>query len=259
MSVAGLRPLVGLTCCRSELKQSPYHIVGEKYITAVLDGAEALPLLIPALGTDLPIDDLLDRLDGLLLTGSPSNVEPHHYDGPPQPENNPTDPARDATTLPLIRRAIARGLPVLGICRGMQELNVALYGTLHQEVHKVAGRHDHRSNPADSLPAQYGPAHSIALSEGGWLQDLTGCGEVLVNSLHGQGIDRVAPGLAVEATAPDGQVEAVRLGGAEFVIGVQWHPEYRFAESPVSQKIFAAFGAACRSYAARRAGLGRAA
>ena len=250
MSVAVPRPLIGLTCCRSTLKQSPFHITGEKYITAVLDGAQALPLLIPALGDALPIDDLLDRLDGLLLTGSPSNVEPHHYDGPPPPEGNPTDPARDATTLPLIRRAIARGLPVLGICRGMQELNVALDGSLLQEVHKAAGRQDHRSNPADPLERQYGPVHPIALSAGGWLHDLAGSGEVLVNSLHGQGIDRVAP---------DGQVEAVRLKGADFCIGVQWHPEYRFADNPVSQRLFAAFGAACRAFAARRAGLGAAA
>jgi putative glutamine amidotransferase len=259
MSAAGMRPLIGLTCCRNDIKQSIYHVVGEKYITAVLGGADALPLLIPAFGADLPIDDLLDRLDGLLLTGSPSNVEPQHYDGPPPPENNPIDPARDATTLPMIRRAIGRGLPILAICRGMQELNVALKGTLHQEVHNVAGRSDHRSNPADPLTTQYAPVHAIALSEGGWLQDLTGCGEILVNSLHGQGIDRLAPGLSAEATAPDGQIEAVRLNGAEFVIGVQWHPEYKYADSPVSKQIFAAFGEACRAYAARRAGLGRAA
>ena len=259
MSAAGPRPLVGLTCCRNDIKQSIYHVVGEKYITAVLGGADALPLLIPALGADLPIDDLLDRLDGLLLTGSPSNVEPHHYDGPPPPANNPTDPARDATTLPMIQRAIARGLPILAICRGMQELNVALKGTLYQEVHKIAGRNDHRSNPADPLTTQYAPVHSIALSEGGWLQDLTGSGEILVNSLHGQGIDRLAPGLSAEATAPDGQIEAVRLNGAEFVIGVQWHPEYKYADSSVSKQIFTAFGEACRAYAARRAGLGRAA
>lgn len=259
MAVAEPMPLVGLTCCRKDIKQSPFHIVGEKYITAVLGGAGALPLLIPALGPDLPIDALLDRIDGLLVTGSPSNVEPHHYDGPPPPEGSPSDPARDATTLPLIRRAIARGVPMLAICRGMQELNVALGGSLHQEVHKVAGRQDHRSNPGDPLETQYRPVHPIVLREGGWLRGLAGCGEVRVNSLHGQGLDRVAESLVIDALAPDGQVEAVRLEGVEFCVGVQWHPEYHFAESPVSTRIFAAFGIACRSYAARRAGLVRAA
>ena len=251
MPVTAPYPLIGLSCCRSTLRESPFHIVEEKYIAAVLVGAGGLPVLIPALGDALSIDGLLDRLDGLLLTGSPSNVEPHHYDGPPPPEDNQTDPARDATTLPLIRRAIARGMPLLAICRGIQELNVALGGTLLQEVHKRAGRQDHRSNLADPFDHRYGPAHPVALSDGGWLRRLAGCGEVLVNSLHGQGIDRLAPGLTVEAMARDGQIEAVRLESAKFCIGVQWHPEYRFADSPVSGKLFAEFGAACRFYAAR--------
>jgi putative glutamine amidotransferase len=252
MSVAVPPPLVGLTCCRSPMNDSPYHIVGEKYIAAVLGGAEALPLLIPALGDQLPIEALLDRLDGLLLTGSPSNVEPHHYDGPPPPPANPTDPARDATTLPLIRSAVARGVPVLAICRGIQELNVALGGTLLQEVHRLAGRRDHRARPTDPLDQRYGPAHPVTLTRGGWLHELAGSGELIVNSLHGQGIDRVAPGLAIEAVAGDGQIEAVRLQNARFCIGVQWHPEYRFADSPVALRLFASFGAACRAFSVGR-------
>jgi putative glutamine amidotransferase len=252
MSAAVSIPLVGLPCCRNELTQMPFHIVGDKYVAAVLHGADALPLLIPALGEDLPVDALLDRLDGLLLTGSPSNIEPHHYDGPPPPAGNPTDPRRDATTLPLIRRAVARGLPVLGICRGLQELNVALGGSLLQEVHKTEGRRDHRADPSGTLDRRYGPAHSVALSPGGWLQGLAGCDEIVANSLHGQGIDRLAPGLDIEATAPDGQIEAVRLRNAAFVVGIQWHPEYCFADNPLSKKMFAAFGTACRRYAAQR-------
>jgi putative glutamine amidotransferase len=252
MSAAPSLPLVGLPCCRSEFKRMPFHIVGDKYVAAVLAGAEALPLLIPALGEALPVEALLDRLDGLLLTGSPSNIEPHHYDGPAPPDGNPTDPGRDATTLPLIRRAVARGLPVLGICRGLQELNVALGGTLLQEVHKAAGRRDHRADPTETLERQYGPAHEVTLVPGGWLHGLAGCDTITVNSLHGQGIERPAPGLSVEATAPDGQIEAVRASAAGFVVGLQWHPEYRFAENALSRKLFAAFGAACRRYAGER-------
>jgi putative glutamine amidotransferase len=245
-------PLVGVSCCLRSLKGSPFHVVGEKYITAVLDCAQALPLLIPALGERLPLDALIGRLDGLLLTGSPSNIEPAHYDGPPPPENNWIDPARDATTLPLIRHALAQGLPILGICRGMQELNVALGGSLFQEVHKVPGRFDHRDDPVAPEDRQYAPAHAVALAEGGLLKSLAEGGQIRVNSLHGQGIERLASGLAVEAEAPDGQIEAVRLSGAAFCVGVQWHPEYHAVDDALSTRLFAAFGAACRKFSENR-------
>ena len=230
-------------------------MVGEKYARAVLEAADALPLLIPVFGEELQLDELLQSLDGIFFTGSPSNVEPQHYDGPPPPPDNLTDPDRDATTLPLIRAAVAARVPILGICRGHQELNVALGGSLHQQVQEVPGRMDHRSDKVGTADHKYRLVHPVALTPGGLFQHLAGSDRIQVNSLHGQGIDRPAPGLAIEAVAPDGQIEGVRLEGADFVVGVQWHPEWRALENAFSVKLFEAFGAAC----ARRAGLRRAA
>lgn len=239
-------PLIGLPCCTGLAGELPRHWVGEKYITAVTDAAGGLPLLVPALGDRLGAADLVARLDGLLLTGSRSNVEPHHYAGAPSLPGTLHDPARDALVLPLIRAAIAADLPVLAICRGIQELNVALGGTLHQRVHEVEGRLDHRA-PEGAVDIRYAHrAHPVALTPGGLLARLAGADSVIVNSLHAQGIDRLAPSLAIEATAPDGQIEAVRHEAATFVVGVQWHPEYRVTENPFGRALFAAFGAACR-------------
>lgn len=248
-----MKPLVGIPACARPLGDHPFHVAGDKYIRAISDGAGALPLLVPALGDGLDIDDLVARLDGLLFTGSGSNVEPHRYGGPPSAEGTQHDPARDATTLPLIRAALAAGVPLLGICRGFQELNVALGGTLHQRVHDVPGLADHREDETAPLDVQYGPAHPVTLTPGGVLARLAECREVRVNSVHGQGIDRLAPGLAVEATAPDGLVEAVRVEGAPaFALAVQWHPEWRFREDPLSTALFAAFGEAAAERARRR-------
>jgi putative glutamine amidotransferase len=186
-----------------------------------------------------------------LITGSPSNVEPHQYGGPPSMEGTLHDPDRDATTLPLIREAVRRDLPVLAICRGIQELNVALGGTLYQRIFEMPGRFNHRRRRGKmTLDQRYGPAHPVQLSEGGRLTELAGAGEVMVNSLHGQGIDRPGPGLFVEAVAPDGQIEGVSLPGARFVVGVQWHPEYKPLENPFSRALFAAFAQACHATAA---------
>ena len=247
-------PVVGIPACLIARDGFGFHQVGAKYVDSVIDGAGGLPLLLPAVGSRADPDALLDGLDGLLLTGSPSNVEPHHYGGPPPPPAGARDPARDATTLPLIRRAIARAVPLLAICRGVQELNVALGGSLHQEVHELPGRLDHRSDKTVSPPQRYAPAHEVLLTEGGRLQELLGgARRIAVNSLHGQAIDRLAPGLAVEARAPDGTIEAVRVDGAPgFVLGVQWHPEWRVLEHPISRRLFAAFGAACRARAEAR-------
>jgi putative glutamine amidotransferase len=171
-------------------------------------------------------------------------VHPSQYGGEPSHPEILHDPERDATTLPLIREAVRRELPILAICRGIQELNVALGGTLHQRVHEVPGRLNHRSRK-DSPDGPYGPAHSVALTPGGLLALLAGTAEVMVNSLHSQGIDRPAPRLRVEAMAPDGQIEAVSLLGARFVVGVQWHPEYKVLENPLSKALFSAFADAC--------------
>lgn len=247
-----MKPLIGVTACTRILGHSPFHVAGDKYIRAAAEGAGGTPVLIPALGDSLDLSHLLDRLDGLLITGSPSNVHPSHYDGPPSDDPSHHDPDRDATTLPLIRLAIERGVPLLGICRGFQELNVALGGTLHAKVHEVPGMNDHRENESAPLEVQYGPSHPVDLVPGGMLAGLAGTTRVTVNSLHGQGVQRLSPRLTVEATAPDGLVEAARVTGAPaFAVGVQWHPEWQFWENPLSAALFQSFGAAAGQRARR--------
>lgn len=230
----------------------PFHMVGEKYVTAIRDGADALPFLIPALGDTLDADDLLTRIDGLLLTGSPSNVEPHHYAGEPSRPGTMHDPHRDETTLRLIDRALETGVPLFAICRGYQELNVVLGGSLHQHVEEQAGYHNHRENPDDPLEIQYGPSHEVHLVEGGLLHRLAGSDTVSVNSLHSQGVARLADGVTVEAVADDGLIEGFVVDGASaFTLAVQWHPEWMVTENDFSMAIFEAFGDACREHASR--------
>ena len=220
-------------------------MVGEKYARAVIDAAGAAPLLIPSLAEELRFEELIERLDGLLFTGSPSNVEPHHYDGPPSAPGTLHDPARDATTLPLIRHAVDSGVPVFGICRGFQEMNVAFGGTLHQKLHEVPGLLDHRDDESQPLEVQYGPAHDVTLEPGGLLRSLADGDRIRVNSLHSQGIERLGAPLAVEARAPDGVVEAFRVrAAASFALAVQWHPEWQVMTNPFSRALFAAFGKA---------------
>lgn len=234
------------------LGQHPFHCVGEKYILAALEGAGAVPVLIPSLGDPLA-EGILSRLDGLLLPGSPSNVEPHHYQGPDSTPGTWHDPHRDATTLPLIPRAIEDGVPLLGICRGFQEINVALGGSLHQQLHE-AGFDDHRDDESQSLEVQYGPAHEVLLTPGGWLREWARAERITVNSLHSQGVDRLGQGLVVEARAPDGVIEAIRVADAPaFALAVQWHPEWQFSQNDFSRALFAAFGAAAAHRMRQRA------
>jgi len=248
----GRLPLVAIPACRKLIAPHPFHAVGEKYVNAVAVAARALPLLVPALGGALPLPALLGRIDGLLLTGSPSNVEPHHYAGAASRPGTAHDPHRDATTLPLLRAAVAAGIPVLAVCRGFQEVNVALGGSLHQHLQERPGMLDHREDQSAALEARYGPAHALELAPGGMLARLAGTTRVVVNSLHEQGVDRLAEGLAVEATAPDGLIEAYRLDDRRrYLLGVQWHPEWRVLDDPLATAIFSSFGDACRAYAAR--------
>jgi len=243
--MAPARPLIGIPADRRMVGHHPFHMVGEKYARAVIDAAGAAPLLIPSLAEELGFEELIERLDGLLFTGSPSNVEPHHYDGPPSAPGTLHDPARDATTLPLIRHAVDAGLPVFGICRGFQEMNVAFGGTLHQKLHEVPGLLDHRDDERQPLEVQYGPAHEVTLEPGGLLRSLADGERIRVNSLHSQGIERLGPPLAVEARAPDGVIEAFRVRAAtSFALAVQWHPEWKVMANPFSRALFAAFGKA---------------
>jgi putative glutamine amidotransferase len=225
----------------------PFHAVGEKYIAAVVQAADCLPLLIPVLETPLDVAEILARVDGIFFTGSPSNVEPSRYSGPASPPGTLHDPYRDATTLSLIPRAVASGVPVLGVCRGFQEMNVAMGGTLHQRVHEVAGLDDHREDKEQPLEVQYGPAHEVVLEPDSLLRRLAGQERVRVNSLHGQGVDRLGPDLGVEARATDGLVEAFRVKSApNFALAVQWHPEWQVMSNPFSQALFAEFGRSAR-------------
>jgi putative glutamine amidotransferase len=254
------KPLVGISADRTMMGVHPSHVTGEKYIAAIVDGSQALAMLLPALGERQSTADVLDAVDGLLFTGSYSNVEPHHYGGHPSAPGTLHDAARDATTLPLLRAAIAAGVPVLAVCRGFQEMNVVFGGTLHQSVHAVDGLNDHRENKEDDLDVQYAPSHSITLTEGGLMQRLAGgTNEARVNSLHGQGVERLGVGLVAEAIAPDGLIEAVSVKDARaFALGVQWHPEWKHATDALSTAIFRAFGDACRDRMRTKAGYGAA-
>jgi putative glutamine amidotransferase len=204
----------------------------------------------------MDLDALLDHFDGIVMTGAISNVHPPHYGGEPTADHEPYDHSRDSLTLRLIRAVIDRGIPLFCVCRGYQELNVVLGGTLETEIQRGERRLDHRSRKVDNLDVKYGPVHSIAITPGGVLEEILGRREMLVNSLHRQGIARLAPGLAIEARAPDGIIEAVSVKGAKtFAIGVQWHPEYKAASNPDSVKLFDAFGDAVRKHAAQRSAL----
>jgi putative glutamine amidotransferase len=240
-----MHPIVGIPACAIlVVKQQLRHDTPARYPAAVLGGAGAVPILIPPVGEAALA--VLDRIDGLLLLGSPSNVHPSHYAGGDSATPDRHDLERDATTLRLIPEALKRGMPLLAICRGIQELNVALGGTLHQAVHAVADRMDHRPG-LGPIEERYAPRHLVTLS--GQLARIIGSPKILVNSLHGQAIDMPAPGLAVEAVAPDGTIEAVRVENARgFAVGVQWHPEWGYANDSASLALFRAFGDACRNY-----------
>ncbi|MCW2291443.1 putative glutamine amidotransferase [Pseudomonas sp. BIGb0408] len=244
-------PLIGVTACRQQLGKYDSHTVGDKYVEAA--AYAGLPLVLPARSTPSDPHQLLAQLDGILFTGSPSNVEPRHYQGTPSIEGTQHDPRRDANTLPLLRLAIEKGVPVFCICRGFQELNVTLGGTLHQRVQDLPGYLDHREPQSESVAEQYAPQHAVTVQPGGAFERIGLPSQFQVNSLHSQGIDRLADSLRIEAQAPDGLVEAVSIPGSPgFLIGVQWHPEWRFSENPESLKLFQAFRDACQVYAKTR-------
>ena len=241
------KPIVLLPADVKQIGEHPFHAVGQKYILAVAQAAKATPLLIPAISEHLSMDDLLASADGILFTGSPANVHPSHFGQAVHDASLPLDPARDALTLKLMRAAIDAGVPVLAICRGFQELNVVFGGSLHQAVQEQTGKSDHREPKDLPLDTQYAVSHSVNLVKNGQLASIVGAETMMVNSLHGQGIDSLGAGLRVEAHAPDGLVEAIGVDNAKaFALGVQWHPEWKVMENPQYLAIFKAFGDACR-------------
>jgi putative glutamine amidotransferase len=246
------RPVIGIPADRRMIGKHPFHQAGEKYMTAVTEAAGGIPVLLPSLGERIAPAEILERLDGIVLPGSLSNVEPRRYAGSPSLPGTLHDPDRDATTLLLIPAAVAMDVPILGICRGFQEMNVAFGGTLLQRVHEVPGNLDHRDDETAELDVQYGPAHEVRLEPGGLLEQLAGTAEIRVNSLHWQGIERLGADLAVEARAPDGLIEGFRVRKARFAVAVQWHPEWRAMSNPFSRALIAAFGDASRERAQTR-------
>lgn len=259
-----IRPLIGINADVRDNNGMDFISMGLKYVTAVIDGADGIPVMVPSLGDaehggDIHIDELIERLDGLVLTGGRANVEPHHYNGEPFRPETLRDPLRDATTLPLARKSIAAGLPLFGICRGIQEINVALGGSLHPYLWELEGIDDHRMPQTDVTANRFALRHPVNLSRGGLFADLArraGIGDdaVMVNSLHGQAIDQVADGLQVEAVSEDGVIEGVSMpGSASFVVGVQWHAEYKIETHALNRALFEAFGYAARRRAAARA------
>ena len=247
--MSNARPLIGVISDRRVLSKHYFHVVGEKYLAALVLAAGACPVALPSLDFDHPVENILERLDGVFLTGSPSNIEPHHYAGTTSREGTLHDPERDAVAMSLIPSVIELGLPLFAVCRGFQEMNVALGGTLHQLVHEVPGYLVHKEDASQPYEIQYGPAHRVDFVEGGLLHKLTGEHSTMVNSLHSQAVDRLAPGLKTEAVAEDGLVEAFTARDAPgFALGVQWHPEWQVMDNPVSVLMFKAFGDACRKF-----------
>jgi putative glutamine amidotransferase len=252
MPIRGNRPLIGVISDRRMQGQHPFHMVGEKYLQAVANGGDAYPVALPCLTEGFDVLDIVDRLDGIFLTGSPSNLEPHHYMGSPSEAGTWHDPHRDLAALALIPAAIRVGMPVLAVCRGFQEMNVSFGGSLHQRVHEVPGYRVHKEDPDEPLDIQYGPSHTVKFTQGGLLENITGVSGATVNSLHSQGVDQLGAELEVEAVAEDGLVEGFTVKNTPgFTLAVQWHPEWKVLDNPVSSAIFRAYGDACRAYRLR--------
>lgn len=251
------RPLVWLPADHRDLpvgsESMPFLVLGHKYAAAVRQGAQAQPVVFALAQAD-EIDDWLAMVDGVLLTGSPSNVHPAHFGQPVADARLPLDTERDGLTLALVQACIRQAVPLLGVCRGFQEINVALGGTLHQQVHAQPGLMDHRENKALPLAQQYAPSHDIAIAPGSLLaQWADGAATARVNSLHGQGIADLALGLQPMAHAPDGLIEAYAVQDSHaMACAVQWHPEWRFQDNPLYAAIWRAFGQACAQRRERR-------
>ena len=249
-------PLVVLPADVKDIDIYRWHAAADTYCRAVIKGFGGTPLIMPSL-EGIDVDEILSRVDGVLVPGSRSNVHPARYGAEPHPRSEPYDTDRDAASFALIAAAIERGVPLLAICRGMQELNVVLGGTLHSEIQDLPGRDDHRAPVSTIQDERFAIRQDVVLAAGGELARALSADRARVNSLHRQGIGRIAERLAIEATAPDGTIEAVRVIGAPgFAIGVQWHPEYWVEKDETSARLFAAFGRAVR---ARMAAEGRSA
>ena len=248
------RPVIGII--------GNHHLINDQYAThaggamnsqAVAEVSGGLPLVIPADPRLVCIEELMGVCDGFLFTGGRPNVHPEEYGEPATEAHGAFDRARDAVALPLIRACVARGQPILGVCRGFQELNVAMGGSLYPEIRDLPGRMNHRMPPNGTIEEKFALRHPVRFTPGGVFHRLFGAHEVMTNTLHGQGIKQPGAGIVIDGHAPDGTPEAIYVADAPgFTLSVQWHPEYRAAQDPVSRPLFEAFGAAARAWAEAR-------
>ena len=246
------KPVVLMTMGAQPRNGHAYQVMTHKYIMPLVDISDCVPLLVPTCCGTAGLEQYLDLADGVYLSGAGSNIDPALYGQENLTPEKQQDRDRDLFDIALVRAAIDRGLPLLGICRGMQEINVALGGDIHQKVYCEPGYADHREDADDPVEEQYGHSHQVSLVPGSWFADLMGEAQIPVNSLHGQGIKRLGKGLAPLAHAEDGLIEAIHAPGLpQFTLAVQWHPEWKAKENPHSIKLFRAFGDACRQYRQR--------
>ncbi len=229
--------------------QYPVHAGGRMNSEAIARVSAALPLIVPSDPDIVDIEKLKDTCDGFLFTGGRPNVHPEEYGEPATEAHGNFDRARDSLALRLIRDCVASGQPILAICRGFQELNVAMGGSLYPEIRDLPGRMNHRMPPDGTIEEKFALRHDVTLTEGGVFHRIFGASVVRTNTLHGQGIKRVGDRIIVDGRAEDGTEEAIYVEGAPgFALGVQWHPEYQAAEDPVSRPLFQAFGSAVRAW-----------
>lgn len=250
------KPLVGVIG-NAHLINNAYHaqFAGKRSLMAVAEVADALPLIFAGTPQITDVGTLLSAVDGILLTGARANVHPSHYGVQPDPRYEPFDPDRDAVALALVRACVEQGVPLLGVCRGIQEMNVALGGTLHPEIRDLPGRLNHRAPRLESGEIHRDPQvvfadrHEVRFRPDGLFAQLFACTTIRVNSLHGQGILEPGPRIVVEGVAEDGTIEAISIADAPaFALGVQWHAEHDPQTNSINRILFEAFGAALRTH-----------
>ena len=247
------QPIVAVSTDVRQFENYTWHAAPRQYLDAAITVAGVLPLLVPSFGERLDLEALIGRIDGILLTGSKTNIDPTLYGLEASEENGPYDRDRDATTIPLIRLALKHGVPLLAICRGLQEMNVALGGTLDSEIQEMDGRIDHRAPVSDDQDERFAIRQKVGIKPGSCLEQVLKTDAIMVNSVHRQAVGQLGNGLQVEAMAEDGTIEAVSVAGSKaFAVGVQWHPEYWARSDDISARILRAFGDAARARAAAR-------
>jgi len=248
------RPIVGIISNSYLINDDyPTHAGGTMNSEAISEVSGCMPLLIPSDPRFVSVEELLSTCDGFLLTGGRPNVHPEEYGEPATDAHGEFDRNRDAITLPLVRACVERGQPILGVCRGFQEVNVALGGTLHPEIRDLPGRENHRMPPEGTLEEKFALRHTVRFAKDGVFHRMMGAEEVMTNTLHGQGIKTAGKRVVIDGRAPDDTPEAIYIEGAPgYAISVQWHPEWRAAQDPVSRPLFTSFGEAVHAWSEGR-------